>query len=142
MVKAQSPFASVARKIGNRRLEKVLAQLSANISTEVQNTKHLPKVSDVRNNFRLLKGEAQRFERALGRISLLDVPVSAIECLPDARKTTRDISALCDKALSNISVKRGAPKRPGRVTCALIIIEEGAFERGRLAEVKSRKRKG
>ncbi|HYV72275.1 MAG TPA: hypothetical protein VE970_19510 [Pseudolabrys sp.] len=139
MVKAQSPFASVARKIGNRRLEKVLAQLAANIRTEVHNAKHIPKLRDVRDNFRLLKGEAQRFEKALGRISLLDVPASAIECLPDARKTTRDISALCDKALSNISVKRGAPKRPGRVTCALIIIEAWDFERGRLPGANSPK---
>jgi len=124
-------FASVARKIGNPRLEKVLAQLAANVETEVHNAKHIPKLSDVRDNLKLLKGEAQRFEKALNKISLLDIPSNAIEGLRIARKTTRDVSALCDKALPNISVKRGAPKRPGRVTCALIVIEAWAFERGR-----------
>jgi hypothetical protein len=123
-------FASVARKIGNRRLEKVLAQLAANVETEVHNAKHIPKRSDVRDNLKLLKGEAQRFEKALNKISLLDVPSAAIERLRVARKTTRDVSALYDNVLSNISVKRG-PKRPGRVTCALIVIEAWAFARGR-----------
>jgi hypothetical protein len=123
-------FASVARKIGNRRLEKVLAQLAANVETEVHNAKHIPKLSDVRDTLKLLKGEAQRFEKALNKISLLDVPSAAIERLRVARKTTRDVSALYDNVLSNISVKR-APKRPGRVTCALIVIEAWAFARGR-----------
>lgn len=131
MVKAQSPFASVARKIGSRRLEKVLAQLAANIEIEVHNAKFIPKRSDARNNFTLLKGEAQRFEKALNKISLLDVPANAIECLPRARKSMREVSALCDVALSNVSAKPGAPKRPGRVTCALIVIEAWAFARGK-----------
>jgi hypothetical protein len=123
-------FASVARKIGNPRLEKVLVQLAANVETDVHNAKHTPKRSDVRDNFKLLKGEAQRFEKALSKISLLDIPLGAIKSLRVARKSTRNVSALCDKALSNISVKRGAPKRPGRVTCALIVIEAWAFARG------------
>jgi hypothetical protein len=125
-------FASVARKIGNPRLEKVLAQRAADIETEVHNAKFIRKPSNVRDSFKLLKNEAQRFEKALSKISLLDVPASAIECLPVARKAVREVSALCDKALSNISVKRGAPKRPGRGTCALIVIEAWTFARGRL----------
>jgi hypothetical protein len=131
MVKAQNPFASVARKIGNRRLEKVLAQLAGNVATEVHSAKHIPKLSDVRNNLKLLQGEAQRFEKALSKISLLDIPSVAIECVRVARKTTRDVSALSEKVLSNISVNRAVPKRPGRVTCALIVIEAWAFARGR-----------
>jgi hypothetical protein len=125
-------FASVARKIGNPRLEKVLAQRAADIETELHNAKFIRKPSNVRDSFKLLKGEAQHFEKALNKISLLDVPASAIGCLPVARKAVREVSALCDVALSDISVKRGAPKRPGRVTCALIVIEAWAFARGRL----------
>ena len=124
-------FASVARKIGNPRLEKVLAQLAANVETDVHNAKHTPKRSDVRDNLKLLKGEAKRFEKALSKISMLDVPLGAIKSLGSARKSTRDVSALCDNALSNITVKRGAPKRPGRVTCALIVIEAWTFTHGR-----------
>src|SRR5262245_66051796 len=100
MVKAQSPFASVARKIGNRRLEKVLAQLAANIRTEVHNAKHIPKLRDVRDKFRVLEGEGERFEKALGGIWLLDVPASAMECLRDAGRTARGVSALCEWGLS------------------------------------------
>jgi hypothetical protein len=125
-------FASVARKIGNPRLEKVLAQRAVDIETEVHNTKFIRKPSDVRNSFNVLKSEAQRFEKALSNISMLDVPAYAIERLPVARKAVREVSTLCDEALSDTSVKRGAPKKPGRVTCALIVIEAWAFAHGRL----------
>jgi hypothetical protein len=87
MVEVQSPFATVARKIGNSRLEKVLAQLAANIATEVHSAERIPKRSEVRDNLKLLKGEARRFERALSKISLLDISFSAIECL---RRCTQD----------------------------------------------------
>ena len=124
-------FASVARKIGNPRLEKVLAQLAANVETDVHNAKHIPKLSDVRDNLKLLKGEAKRFEKALNKVSLLDIPSSTIDGLRVARRTTRDVSALCDKVLPSISEKGGAPKKPGRVTCALIVIEAWTFTHGR-----------
>ena len=81
MVEAQSPFATVARKIGNPRLEKVLALLAANIAMEAQSAERIPKRSEVRDNLKLLKGEARRFEKALSKISLLDISFSAIECL-------------------------------------------------------------
>ena len=118
------------RKIGNPRLEKVLAQLAANIATEAPGAERISKRSEVRDSLKLLKGEARRFEKALSKISLLDISFSAIECLRVARKTTRDVSEVCDKILSNISLKRGAPKRPGRITCALIVIEAWDFARG------------
>src|SRR6185503_17622495 len=89
----------------------------------------IPKRSEVRDNLKLLKGDARRFEKALSKISLLDISFSAIECLRVARKTARDVSEVCDKTLSNISLKRGAPKRPGRITCALIVIEAWDFAR-------------
>ena len=58
MVEVQSSFATVARKIGNSRLEKVLAQLAANIATEVHSAERIPKRSEVRDSLKLLKGEA------------------------------------------------------------------------------------
>jgi hypothetical protein len=128
-------FASVARKIGNPRLEKVLAQLAANVETDVHNAKSVSHRADLRGDLGSLKKQAEGFEKALSRISkgfrLLDLPIDAAESLPNARKTTRDIAAFCDKALSIISPKAGAPKKPGRVTCALIVIEAWHFARGR-----------
>ena len=85
MVEVQSSFATVARKIGNSRLEKVLAQLAANIATEVHSAERIPKRSEVRDNLKLLKGEARRFEKALSKISLLDISFSAIELALHAR---------------------------------------------------------
>ena len=123
-------FANVARKIGNPRLEKVLAQLAANHSA-----KSASRRADLRGDVGLLKKQAEGFEKALSRISkgfrLLDLPVDANECLPNARKTSRDVAALCDKALSLISRKSGRLKRPGRETCALIVIEAWSFVHGK-----------
>ena len=65
MVEVQSPFATVARKIGNPRLEKALAQLAANIATEAPGAERISKRSEVRDSLKLLKGEARRFEKAL-----------------------------------------------------------------------------
>jgi hypothetical protein len=80
-----------------------------------------------------LKTKASSFEKALNQISkrLLELPASAVESLPAARKVTRDIVALCDTALRNISAKGGRTKIPGRVTCALIVIEAWAFAKGK-----------
>jgi hypothetical protein len=128
-------FASVARKIGNPRLEKVLAQLATNVETDVHNAKSVPRRADLREDVGLLKKQAEGFEKALSRISkgfrLLALPIGAIECLPNARKTARDVTELCDEALSIISPKAGASKKPGRVTCALIVIEAWSFVHGK-----------
>ena len=127
-------FASVARKIGNPRLEKVLAQLAANVEADVPNAKSVSRRVDLRGDVGSLKKQAEGFERALSRISkgfrLLDLPLEANESLPNARKTIRDVAVFCDRALSMISGKAGRSK-PGRETCALIVIEAWSFVHGK-----------
>ena len=125
-------FASVARKIGDRRLEKALQKLASNVETDIHNAKFVPVRAEVRDDLKQLKAETKRFENALNRVSqrLVDLPTTAIECLPLARQTIHEIIALCDGALSVTSAKGGATKKPGRIICALIVIEAWAFVRG------------
>ena len=130
---ATPTFADVADKIGARRLEKSLAQLAREIETEVHNAEFIPRHADVRRDIKSLNFETRRFEIALSRVStrLLDLPVGADQTLLRAREATRDISALCDKALSFIPVEPGRKRPPGKITCALVVIEAWDFVKGR-----------
>jgi hypothetical protein len=123
-------FASVARKIGNGRLEKALRELASQVEIEIRNAKSRPLRAEVRNDVKRLKAETKRFENALKRMPLLELPSRGIECLSTARQTIHDVSAFCDTALSITSAKGGVTKKPGRITCAMIVIEAWAFVRG------------
>src|SRR5262249_17316777 len=112
-------FASVADKIGTRGLEKALRQLASEVGKEIRSAKSTPLRAQVRNDVERLKAETKRFETALNRISLMDLPSTNTDCLPQARQTIRDIKALCDATLSIHSAKGGVRKKPGRVTCAM-----------------------
>jgi len=125
-------FASVAHKIGNRGLEKALRQLASEVRKEIRSAKFTPLRAQVRNHVKRLKAETKRFETALNRIPLMELPVSDIDCLPQARQTIHDIKTLCDTMLSMHSAKGGVRKKPGRVTCAMIVIEAWACVRGDL----------
>jgi hypothetical protein len=125
-------FASVADKIGNRALEKVLRQLASEVGKEIRFAKSTPLRAQVRSDLKRLKAETKRFESALNRVPLLELPSSEIDCLPQARQTIHDIKALCDATLSIHSAKGGVRKKPGRVTCAMIVIEAWAYVRGDL----------
>ena len=125
-------FASVADKIGNRALEKVLRQLASDVKKEIRIAKSTPLRAQVRNDVKRLRAETRRFDTALKRIPLMELPFSDIECLPQARQTIDDIKTLCDTMLSMHSAKGGARKKPGRVTCATIVIEAWACVRGDL----------
>jgi hypothetical protein len=131
----EGAFANVALKIGDRRLATVLAQLAANVKTHIHNASVIPRRSDVRADVEALKAKAEALEKALSRISkgfrFLHLPLVATEIVPRARETTSNVIGFCDKALANISVKRGAPKKPGRVVCALIVIEAWAWAHGK-----------
>src|SRR5262249_12250137 len=126
-------FASVADKIGNRALEKVLRQLASEVRKEIRIAKSTPLRAEVRSDVKRLKAEAKRFETALSRVPLLELPVSDIERLPQAQQTTHGIIELCDTMLSMHSAKGGVAKKPGRVTCATIVIEAWACVRGDLS---------
>jgi hypothetical protein len=125
-------FASVADKIGNRGLEKVLRQLASDVGKQIRFAESTPVRAQVRSDVKRLKAETKRFETALNRIPLMELPVSKIECLPQARQTIHDIIELCDATLSKHSAKGGMRKKPGRVTCATIVIEAWACVRGDL----------
>jgi len=118
-------FASVANMIGDPRLADPLAQLAPEVKTEVDNAAFIPKPTEVKRDIERLSSEARRFEFALGRVSkrLLDLPTDADQSLKKAKEALTGIVELCNKSLANISPKRGSPKKPGRVTCALIVIE-------------------
>jgi len=130
---ATPTFADVAEGIGARRLEKVLAQLAREVETEVHNAKFISRPADVRRDVERLKDESRRLEIALNRVSkrLLDLPVDASESLLRAREAIRDIVTLCDKSASIISAKPGRKRAPGKITCALIVIEAWASVRGK-----------
>lgn len=125
----ESPFANIARKIGDPRLERTLEDLAANVRNEIHNAEFVSPRADVRDDVKRLKAEARRFEIALNKVSkrMLDLPAREIDCLPKARQAMRDVIALCDKTLSTTPAKGGRSKTPGRVTCALIVIEAWIF---------------
>jgi hypothetical protein len=118
-------FADVAKLIGDPQLAEPLARLASEIKTEVDNTDFITKPTEVKRDIERLERETRRFEIALSRISkrLLDLPIDADQSLKKAKEAITGIVELCNKSLAIISPKRGAPKKPGRVTCALIVIE-------------------
>ena len=124
-IEALPSFASVAKMIGDPRLAAPLAQLKREVRTEVHNAAFIPKSREVRRDLEELRREARRFEIALSRVSkrLLDLPMDADQSLKKASEALSDIAELCNKSLAIISPKHGALKKPGRVTCALIVVE-------------------
>ena len=124
-IEALPSFASVAKMIGDPRLAAPLAQLKREVRTEIDNAAFIPKPREVRSDVERLRRDARRFEIALSRVSkrLLDLPTDADQHLKKAKEALSDIAELCNKSLAIISPKRGALKKPGRLTCALIVIE-------------------
>jgi hypothetical protein len=83
-----------------------------------------PKESKTRENIKQLEKVAKRFEAALNRFSgqLMNLPFDLLGEISAARSATRDIQASCKQALLR-HAKDGRPRSPGRVTCALVVIE-------------------
>src|SRR5262249_41572172 len=94
----------------------------------------IPKSREVKRDIERLRREARRFEIALSRVSkrLLDLPTDASQNLKKAKETLNDIAELCNTSLAIISTKRGALKKPERLTCALIVIEAFALVKDRV----------
>ena len=124
-------FAAVAEMIGDSRLAKPLRQLAENIETEIHNAAFVPKTAEVKGDVVRVKADGKRLEVALRRVSrrLLDLPFNAHKSLSKAREAIHEISVMCDKALKR--KKRGRKRKPGRVTCALIVIEAWTFTKGK-----------
>jgi hypothetical protein len=125
----QPTFADVAKMIGDARLAKPLEQLARQVEIEVHNTTQ-PSAAEVRANFQRLRTATRRFEMALNQVSshLLDLPATAATALPNAREAVSEILAMCKEAAPG---KSGRRREPGKITCALIVIEAWAFVRGK-----------
>jgi len=91
----QSPsFASVARKIGEPRLEWVLQELADDVRRQISFAGSVPLRSDVRKDVKQLRANAERFEKVLNRISkrLLDLPFPrGLAFLPRTRQSIRKL---------------------------------------------------
>lgn len=51
--------------------------------------------------------------------------------LRNVRRETRNVIEWCDRSLRIVSDKGGVGKKPGRATCAMIVIEASAFVHGK-----------
>jgi hypothetical protein len=118
-------FASVANMIGDPRLAAPLAQLKQEVRPEVHNAGFITKPRGVKRDIEWLRRDARRFEIALSRVSkrLIDLPADADQRLKKASEALGDIAELCNNSLQTISTTPGARRKPGKVTCALIVIE-------------------
>ena len=121
-------FARVAHKIGEPRLVRVLEQLARNVQTDIHNAKFVRKRSEIRSSVKKLKADARRFYRTMERVILFELP---FHDLRNVRRETRNVIEWCDRNLRVVSDKGGVGKKPGRATCAIIVIEAWAFIRGK-----------
>ena len=145
-------FESIALAIGDARLETTLRDLACRdnldevieqgatlrktsfIEIETRLAELFPKRFKIRAEIKDLKVAAEKFGKALGPVSklLLGLPVDAdLSLLGKAREVSKEIRQLCDSTLSINPAKAGAPRIPGRLTCATIIIEAWASVRGK-----------
>jgi len=121
-------FASVAREIGEPRLELVLAQLARRVRIDIHNSKFVRKRSEIRSSVKKLKADARRFYRTMERVRTFELPFYDLR---NIRRETRNVIEWCDRSLRVVSDKAGAGKKPGRATCAMIVIEAWAFVHGK-----------
>jgi hypothetical protein len=126
----QPTFADLAKMIGDARLAKPLEQLARHVEIEVHNAPQ-PLAAEVRGNFERLRTATRRFEIALNQVSghLLDLPSTAFVALPKAREAVSEILAMCQEA--SAPSKPGRRREPGKLLCALIVIEAWAFAKGK-----------
>jgi hypothetical protein len=135
MMLDQAPsFDSVARKLGEPRLEWALEELADHLRREIRNASFVPLRSDVRNDVKQLRTDAERLDKTLTRLSkerVLDLPFPRELELRRTRQSIRKLVQWCDKSLSGISAKGGVRKHPGRTTCAIIVIEAWTYAKGK-----------
>jgi hypothetical protein len=123
----ESPsFASVAHRIGEPRLERMLAELARHVRTDIHNAKFVRKRSEIRSSVKKLKADARRFYNAMERVCTFQLPFHDLRIV---RRETRDLIDWC--SLRVVSAKAGVGKKPGRATCAMIVIEAWAFVHGK-----------
>ena len=121
-------FARVAHKIGEPRLVRVLEQLARHVQTDIHNAKFVRKRSEIRSSLKKLKADARRFYRTMERVRTFELPFYDLR---NIRRETRNVIEWCDRSLQVVSDKAGVGKKPGRATCAMIVIEAWAFVHGK-----------
>ena len=143
MMLDQAPsFASVAREIGKPRLQLALEELADDVRREINFASFVPLRSDLRKDVNQLRTDAERLGKTLNRLSKerpLDLPFFRELDLPHARQSIRKLIEWSDKSLSVISAKGGAPKHPGRTTCAMIVIEAWTYAKGKEPRANNQK---
>src|SRR5215469_7857475 len=90
-------FASVAREIGEPRLELVLAQLARRVRIDIHNSKFVRKRSEIRSSVKKLKADARRFCRTMERVRTFELPFH------DLRESLITSSALPQKRTLELS---------------------------------------
>ena len=129
----QPTFADVAKMIGDARLAKPLEQLARQVEIEVHNASFFrqPPAAKVTANLKRLWAATRRFEIALNQVSshVLELPATAFDALPKGREAVSEILAMCKEASG--PGKSGRRRKPGKVTCALIVIEAWASVGGK-----------
>jgi hypothetical protein len=135
MMLDQAPsFASVALKIGKPRLQLALDELADDVRREINFAGFVPSRSDVRDDVNQLRTDAARLDKTLTRLSKerpIDLPFPRELEVPHTQQSIRKLIEWCDKSLSVIPAKGGAPKQPGRTTCAMIVIEAWTYAKGK-----------
>ena len=143
MMLDQSPsFASIARKIGEPRLEWALEELADHLRRDISNASLVPLRRDVRNDVKQLKAGAARLDKTLTRLAekrLLDLPFPRELELPRTQQSIGNLVEWCDKSLSVMSVKGGVRKQSGRTTCAIIVIEAWTHAKGKAPRANNQK---
>jgi hypothetical protein len=89
-----------------------------------------------------LRADAERLGKTLSRLSderLLDLPFPRLLKLFRTQQSVRNLVEWCDKSLPVISAKGGAPKHPGRTTCAMIVIEAWTYAKGKAPRANNQK---
>jgi len=124
-------FADVAKLIGDPRLAEPLKELAWEIKTELHNASVMPQplAAEIRNNLQQLRAATRRFQNALDQVSshLLELPPAVdTKDLSLAKDATSKVLVICDKALA-VHHKSGRRREPGKLTCALIVIEAWTF---------------
>jgi hypothetical protein len=130
----EAAFADVAKLIGDLRLAVPLAELASEIKTELHNASVMPQplAAEIRKNLEQLRSATRRFQNALNQVSshLIELPPAVdFKPLKLAGDATPEILVMCDKALA-VHRKSGKWREPGKLTCALIVIEAWAFVKG------------
>jgi hypothetical protein len=119
-------FSLLAKKMGGgAHHAAALRKLSRDVKIEVENASIMPRNSEARTALKKLRMECDRFAFALKRLDawmLLYLPMDDCGITDKARCDIEALRVMCDNALSMNPPQHGN-RKPGMVTCALIVCE-------------------